>query len=146
MQESASKILYSLSLARAGLALALVFLLLGATAPWLAAQSSSFNTSQGGTNDIGWTRWGLTNYPPTYSFPPDGSGGYAYRIYTPPTGDTNYPALGGSYRADVTYTNRFLAGVDLLAWNTIWNPYAGLLFIASMWILMMQSGFIRAPT
>ena len=142
MKKSASKILYSLSLARAGLAPALVFILLGATAPWLAAQSDNFNTG----DDIGWTRRGLANYPPTYSFPPDGSGGYAYRIYTPPTGDTNYPALGGSYRADVTYTNRFLAGVDLLAWNTTWNPYAGLLFIASMWILMMQSGFIRAPT
>jgi len=55
MKKSASKLLSSLSLAPAGLASALVIILLGATAPRLAAQSSDFNAG----NDSGWTPYSL---------------------------------------------------------------------------------------
>jgi hypothetical protein len=130
MQSSASKRLSSLSLARAVLVPTLVLMLLGAPTPRLVAQSSDFNTSQGGTNDTGWTHYALADYPPTYSFPAVGSGDYAYEIYAPPTGSNPYSlrALAGSYREDVLYAGRFSTGADLLTWNATWNQYVGLLF------------------
>jgi hypothetical protein len=123
------------------LASALAIVLLGTTAPRLAAQSDDFNDG----NDTGWTRYSLpnipANYPPynlpsnyyagaTYSFPADDSGGKAYRISAPgitydPLGLKN--ARAGSYWPN-QYTNRFSAGVDLLAWNATWRQEAGLFF------------------
>ncbi len=128
MKNPVSKLLGSLSAARAGSAPALVIALLGATPSRLAAQSDNFNAG----NDSAWTHYALPSYgAPTYSFPPDGSGGQAYRIYAPATGaDPNgyRYARAATYRADVAYTNRFSAGADLLGWNATWNQEAGLLF------------------
>jgi hypothetical protein len=128
MKNPVSKLPCSLSPARAGWSLALAIALLGATAPRLAAQSDDFNAG----NDNAWAHYALPGYgAPTYSFPPDGSGGKAYRIYAPPLGSdpNNYQyARTASYRPDVSYTNRFLAGVDLLAWNATWDQQVGLLF------------------
>ena len=128
MKKSASKLLSSLSLAPAGLASALVIILLGATAPRLTAQSSDFNAG----NDSGWTHYSLPSvWAGVYSFPADDSGGKAYRIYAPPinpdpgvTGN----ARAGSFRADVPYSGRFSVGADLLAWNATWRQEAGLFF------------------
>lgn len=143
MHRSSSKHLSSLSLARATLASALTVLLLGATAPRLAAQSDNFNDG----NDTGWTHYSLPNLPPgappyflpepgywgaaTYSYPADDSGGTAYRISAP--GITNdminaLNARAGSFRQDGYYSGRFFVGTDLLQWNATWRQEAGLLF------------------
>jgi hypothetical protein len=135
----------SISLAPAGLAFALAILLLGATAPRLAAQSDNFNDG----NDTGWTHYSITGfYNPafpggycpyggtTYTFPNDGSGGYAYHLDAaptiyPPTGTDAFGvknARGGSYLATPAYTNRFKIGTDLLAWSTTGRPTVGFLW------------------
>ena len=72
-------------------------------------------------NDNGWTHFDLSaaGQPgSTYSFPPDGSGGKAYRIFSPaPTVTTVGQARTLSYLANATYTN-FTVTVDLLGWDT----------------------------
>lgn len=92
------------------------------------AQSDDFNDG----NDAGWTRYALPFYgAPTYSFPDDGSGGKAYKIYAPPTGSDLYGlgnARAGSFRASPVYTGRFSVGVDLLQWNAAWRQEAGILY------------------
>lgn len=106
-------------------------MMLGGTILQLVAQSSDFNSG----TDAGWTRYSLPAYgAATFSYPPDDSGGKAYRISAPPTGED---ALGlqnaraGSYRAGVTYSGRFSAGADMLAWNSTWHQETGLLFYLS---------------
>ena len=141
MQKSTSKLLRSLSLARAGLAPALAILLLGAAAPRLAAQSDNFDEdgaiAPGPNAAPGWATYSLGDYPDfnppyygaaTFSFPtnPASADNYAYRMYAPAiTNDSlsQGPARAGSFRTDVQYGNesdsgRFLVGVDLVAWNT----------------------------
>lgn len=72
-------------------------------------------------NDNGWTHFDLSaagQTASTYSFPPDGSGGKAYRIFSPAPGMTGIgQARTLSYRADATYTN-FMLTVDILGWDT----------------------------
>ena len=122
----------SRSRVRAGLAGALILALTSAHSPRLAAQSLDFNAG----NDTGWTRYALPNLPgfngaATFSFPADDAGGKAYKIAAPPTLDDPYGvknARAGGYRAEVSYTGRFSAGVDLLAWNATWRQEAGLLY------------------
>ena len=142
---SPHKSIGSLSLARAGLASALAVLLLGVTAPRLAAQSDNFNDG----NDTGWTHYSITGfYNPgfpggycpyggtTFTFPNDDSGGKAYHIEAaptiyPPTGTDAFGvknARGGSYMATPTYITRFKMGTDLLAWSTTGRPTAGFLW------------------
>jgi hypothetical protein len=147
MQQSTSKLLRSLSLARAGLAPALVILLLGATAPRLAAQSDNFDLDGNapgypGTNAApGWATYSLDSlstsgfggyYPTTtFSFPanPAGPGGnYAYEIYAAPITVDPFsygPPRAGSFRTDRQYgsledgsNGRFFVGTDIVAWNT----------------------------
>jgi hypothetical protein len=111
---------------------ALALFLLDISSPRLASQSSDFNNGK----DTGWTHYSLPNIgsftgAATFSFPPDDSGGQAYRISAPPTKDDPYGmrnARAGSYRADVSYTGRFSVGTDLLAWNATWRQEAGLFF------------------
>ncbi len=114
--------------ARTGLASVLAALVSVALAPPLAGQTSDFNAG----NDNGWTKYTLPYYgQATYSYPDDGQGGKAYRIYAPPTGDDPYQmgnARAGSFRADAAYAGRFSVGTDLLAWNADWEQEAGLLF------------------
>lgn len=97
----------------------------------LEAQSSDFN---GGT-DTGWTHYTLPDYGAAqFTFPADDAGGKAYRIYAPPTGDDAWGlgnARAGSLRAEVTYSGRFVAGADLLAWNADWRQETGMLFYLS---------------
>ena len=143
MQGSSSKLPGSLSLARAGLASALVIVLLGMTAPRLAAQSDDFNSAP--PLNPNWQLYAVPYYAtPTFSFPSDGSGGKAFEIYAPPTGADPY-GLGnsraGAFRADTGYTLRFSAGVDLLAWNPTWNHAAGLLFHLQDIGLGMSDGY-----
>ena len=130
MKNSTSKLLSSLSLAHVGLTSVLAILLLGAAAPRLAAQSDNFNSAP--PLSPYWQMYALPYYgTPTYSFPPDDSGGKAFKIYAPPTGDDPY-GLGnsraGAFRVDVQYTGRFSLGTDLLAWNVAWKQEAGMLF------------------
>ena len=121
----------SRSLARAGLTSALALFALGGTPPRLAAQSSDFNAG----TDAGWTHYSLPDYGAAqYSFPADDSGGKAYGILAPPTGEDAWGlgnARAGSLRADATYTGRFAAGADVLAWNADWQQETGLLFYLS---------------
>lgn len=114
----------------------LLFLLCAAPLP-LRAQSADFNAG----NDSGWQHYTLPDMPAfgyygaaTYSFPDDGAGGKAYRIYTPPiTNDVigARNARAGSFRTDAVYTDRFSVGADLLAWNAAWRQEAGLILLFS---------------
>jgi len=107
---------------------ALGLLLIGASAFRLAAQSFDFNAG----NDNGWTRYSLPAiWAATFSFPDDGEGGKAYKIYAPPNAGDPYGlmnARGGSFRADVLYSGRFSVGCDLLSWNAVWRQEAGILY------------------
>jgi len=79
------------------------------------AQSDDFNDG----NDAGWTRQDLrlAGTPSTYTFPSDGSGGSAYRFFSPaPAVSTFGPARTLSYRPDGAHTN-FKVAVDLLRWD-----------------------------
>lgn len=128
------------TLGRPVLAVTLLVLLAGA-ARQLSAQSFDFNNG----NDAGWTRYALPAYgAPTFSFPADDSGGKAYRISAPPTGADPFGlrnARAGSFRAEVQYTGRFVAGVDLLAWNAAWRQEAGMLFYLSQPGLGTSDGY-----
>jgi hypothetical protein len=113
MQRPSTRFLRFLSLASARLAPALALLLLCTTAPRLAArQSANFNTSQGGTNDTGFTHYAIpptAGYgTPSFTFPTNtaGPGNYAYRILVPPiTDDTDlyWSPRAGGIRKDVYY-------------------------------------------
>ena len=100
-------------LARVGLASALAIVLLGTASPWLAAQSDNFNIAQRQRLAV----FALPYYgAPTYFFPPDDTGGKAYRIYAPPTGNPDPCGLrnarAGSFRADAC-TSEVLSGSGL---------------------------------
>lgn len=92
-----------------------------------AAQSFDFDAG----NDSGWQHYSLPGeWAAAFSFPPDGAGGKAYRIYAPPTGDDPWGlgnARAGSFLPN-PYLGRFAMGADLLAWNADWQQEAGLLF------------------
>src|SRR5665811_743862 len=100
MKKSASKPLSSLTLARAGLAPAMIIIVLGATAPRLAAQSDDFNSAP--PLNAYWQMYALPAYgTPTYSYPADDTGGKAFRIFAPPTGTDAYGmgnARAGAFR------------------------------------------------
>jgi sugar lactone lactonase YvrE len=106
----------------------LVILLLGATTLQAQTITDDFNSG----NDTNWTHYALPDYgTPTYTFPADGSGGFAYRIQAPPTGTDPYGlrnARAGSLRMQAAYNNRFSVGVDLLTCNTTWDQYMGMVF------------------
>lgn len=96
--------------------------------PPLAAESVTDNFASG--NDSAWIHFDLGaagQAPSTYSFPPDGAGGYAYRIHSP----TPYPvttygsAQAYSYRANV-YAD-FQVAADLVAWDNTLPQTFGLL-------------------
>src|SRR5689334_3802137 len=65
--------------------------------------------------DSGWTHFDLSavgQAPSTFSFPSDGTGGKAYRIFSPAPAVTSYgPARTMSYLADTVYSN-FTVSVD----------------------------------
>ena len=80
------------------------------------AQSDDFNTG----SDAGWSKIVNPNYPATYSFPADLTGGKAYRLQ----GAVPAGTLGGTntarviaYRSDRIYTNFYVA-VDIVSWDT----------------------------
>jgi hypothetical protein len=86
----------------------------------LWAQSDDFNSG----SDPAWTRYdlgvlGIPGVGASYTFPRDPTNGYAYRIMA--TANPDYPQYGpgraASYRSEVSYTNRFSMGIDLLGWN-----------------------------
>jgi hypothetical protein len=148
IRQSNFKPLHLLSLEPAGLATALALLLLGASAPQLAAQSDYFDADgtlpgyPGPNAAPGWTAYSLPDIPDygfgpedseaIYSFPtnPAGPGNYAYRIQAPPVlYDYSYGAVrAGSFRTDVPYGNassasqgRFTVQADLVNWNNNWD-------------------------
>jgi hypothetical protein len=98
----------------------------------LDAQSADFNSG----NDTGWTHYSLPNLAgfsgsASFTFPPDGAGGQAYRISAPPTKDDPYGvgnARAGSFRMERNYAGRFSVGADFLAWNDAWHQEAGVVF------------------
>jgi hypothetical protein len=79
-------------------------------------------------NDNGWVRVDMSAVglpPSTYSFPSDGAGGCAYRVYSPAPPVTSYgPAASSSYRTNV-YSD-FFAAVDLVAWDNSLDQGFGL--------------------
>jgi len=88
---------------------------LAATLVWVAGASAQISTFDGG-NDAGWLR--STTPEATFSFPPDATGGHAYRLQGDPArsgAETNARAF--SYLTNRIYTN-FFAAVDVVAWNT----------------------------
>jgi hypothetical protein len=102
--------------------------------PALRAQSDDFNSG----SDALWTKYDLSilgdpRVTASYTFPRDPTNGFAYRIIA--TGNPYYPTAGpgraASYRGDVSYTNRFRVGVDLLAWNDAIDQDFGLLWYLS---------------
>src|SRR5437667_8365654 len=88
-------------------------------------QSDNFNSG----TDNGWTHLDLSaaGLPPSsYTFPSDGTGGFAYRIFSPAPPVTNFgPARAFSYRSNV-YAD-FHAAVDLVAWDTALNQACAVL-------------------
>jgi hypothetical protein len=108
---------------------ALALGLAGAATTGLQAQTDDFNDG----NDAGWTHFdlgGLGLNGAQYTFPADGAGGRAYRIYAPPPlVDVGAPALAISYTAPI-YT-RFVIGVDVLNWATGINQAFGIFGRAS---------------
>ena len=87
MQKSSSKLINSLSLASAALTTGLVVLALGAGPLPAQTITDDFNNGADSISPTNWAHYALPAYgAPTYSFPTDGSGGYAYRIQAPPAG------------------------------------------------------------
>jgi hypothetical protein len=94
----------------------------------LRAQSDNFNSGTLSTNwqwyDVGTigAAAGVPGLGAKYSFPPDGTGGDAFRIQCPPdapydTQDGFGPARSVLFRTDGVYTSRFSLGIDVIAWN-----------------------------
>ena len=140
-----------------------LILLLGASTPRLTAQSYNFNSG----NDSGWTHYNLQtfltggpavppgatlygvtftngyNATPSFTFPPDGAGGYHYRIQSPAinfdywnltpipglSGNGAGPSRAASYPS-TPYTNQYVVGVDIAAFNPTWNHYFGPIALA----------------
>lgn len=80
-------------------------------------------------DDVGWVHYHPLQPPPfnepaSWTFPPDGAGGFAYRIFGGPPQDTSGgPARVGSFRNDATYADFFNA-VDILGWdNSVYNSF-----------------------
>ena len=170
MKNFAPRFLSSLSLAPAALASALVIILLGTTAPRLAAQVDDFNDG----NDSGWTHYNMQAFltggsplppgyelygvtftngydaTPSFTFPSDGAGGYHYRIQSPaifydywalpPISQAAGPSRAASYPS-TTYAIQFKAGVDLVAWNASYDEYFGMIMIAQTIGLGTSDGY-----
>ena len=104
-------------------------------------QSDDFNDG----NDDGWTHLDLSaaGLPASiYSFPDDGSGGKAYRIFSPVPPVTNAgPARAVTYRADVNYTN-FTMAVDLVSWDATLHQTFGCLIRGAHLGLGQTTGYI----
>lgn len=115
------------------------FTLLGTAS--VLAQSDDFNAG----NDTGWTRFGLDSQglpAPEYSFPSDGNGGKAYRIYVaPPPIAAAGPARAFPYRAQVSYSDCFLA-VDVINFDNSLNQAFGFVFRASNFGLGKTDGYV----
>ena len=98
-------------------------------APAALAQSDDFNDG----NDVGWTHFDLGALGlngAEYTFPDDGAGGKAYRVYAPPpVADYGAPALAITYAAP-DYT-RFVISADILDWATGVNQAYGIFARAS---------------
>lgn len=116
-------------------------LLLAALAPAALAESDDFNDG----NDAGWTRFDLNavlgTELSTYTFPPDGHGGLAYRLQSkaPPVLAAG-PARAFAYRA--TEYSRFIATVDVLDWQKDSNHAWGILFRANTIGLGTTAGYV----
>lgn len=141
MQYSSTQFPSILSLARAGLATAVGVFLLGAAAPRLAAQSADFNAG----NDTGWQHYSLPSvWGASFTFPPDDTGGKAYKISAPPS--TPAPLTLGNARAGSffpnEYTGRFSVGTDLLDWHPSWHQESGILFYFQDINLGTSDGYI----
>jgi hypothetical protein len=95
-----------------------------------------------GTDD-GWSKLDLTpiGSPATFSFPDDGAGGQAYRIFAPPPALAGFgPARAFSYRSE-SY-GRMVASVDVLDWATGIDQAFGLLVRATGIGLGQTDGYV----
>ena len=112
--------------------IAAVFLLAGGSTVLAQTISDDFNDG----NDVDWLHMDLTKLPPpytlpgayvSYSFPDDGAGGKAYRIWAkapPPEYRANVgPARTYSYRSP--NFGRMRVSVDVLDWDTTANQVFG---------------------
>ncbi len=81
----------------------------------LHAQTDNFDSA----TDAAWSKLISAGYPATYSFTPDGYGGYAYRLQGAAT-LTGGPGRAIAYRSDRLYTNFFVA-VDIIDWDNSTN-------------------------
>lgn len=95
-------------------------------------------------DDEGWTKFGLdvVGGAADYTFPDDGTGGQAYRIFTPapPVPDAG-PARAFSYRADQTYSDFYMA-VDVLDFDDTLNQAFGFLVRAGNIGLGQTTGYV----
>jgi len=129
---------------RVWFAVVVVILLLLGAAP-LRAQSVSDDFNDGDT--AGWTRLdlsqvGLPAEIAEYTFPDDGNGGLAFRIFAnPPPADLGAgPARAFAYRPE-TY-GRFRVGVDILDWDNTVDEAYGLIVRGSNLGIGTSGGFV----
>src|ERR1041385_1014182 len=90
--------------------------------PGVGSASDNFDSG----NDAAWVHLDLSSVgqaPSTYSFPPDSSGGRAYRLFAPAPSVTTWGnALAISYRTNVS--SDFEVSVDMVAWdNTLYQSF-----------------------
>ena len=91
--------------------------------------SDNFNDGTDTGTQGAWTHYAPLQTTPwneqvSWTFPPDGSGGFGYRIFggvpnisnDPASGQNTGPARVGSFRNDATYSDQFTA-VDFFNWN-----------------------------
>ena len=120
----------------------LTFLMAGALLSF--AGSAQVIDSFDSGSDSSWTRFGLASVGipgTTYSFPADGNGGKAYRMFVkaPPVDDGG-PARTFSYKA--TEYGDFYEAVDVIGWDNSLNQAFGFLFHASNIGLGKTDGYV----
>jgi hypothetical protein len=114
-------------------------LLVGLSPQSVRAQTDDFNDG----NDNGWSRIDLAvlGSPATFSFPSDGAGGKAYKIFAPKPAISGFgPARAYGYRPEIY--SRFVIGVDLLDWDTSVDQQIGLLVRAKEIFLGGTDGYV----
>src|SRR5437867_1592638 len=100
-----------------GLSLALLSLTSTARAASPPVSDNFDDATDAGTNGI-WTGYEGSAGTREVQFPPDGSGGFAYRIINhAPKDESGIFTRGASIRNDANYQDQFFVASDVLTWN-----------------------------